>query len=173
MNTIDIILAILLALGLIRGIWRGLIIELGTLLAFVLGIYGAMYFSFYAADALKQYVSWNAQTTKVVAYVLTLMAVMFAVMFLAKLLTKVAKMVALGFVNRALGGIFGVLKVIVILGASLSFFDKTAHLWLSQEEVKKSVLFQPVKDIGNFVYAKVLNSLSETDFNPVKKNTPL
>ena len=50
MNKIDIILLIILGFGLVRGFMRGLIIEMASLLAIVVGIYGAIHFSFFTAS---------------------------------------------------------------------------------------------------------------------------
>ena len=45
MNYLDIFLSIPLLLGLYKGLTRGIIKEIASLLAFILGIYGAVHFS--------------------------------------------------------------------------------------------------------------------------------
>jgi len=64
----------------------------------------------------------------------------------------------LGLINKIAGGIFGVLKVAVILGALLVFFDRinnTATL-IKKETISQSILYQPVKKVGAFVFDYVL-----------------
>ncbi|MDO4230003.1 MAG: CvpA family protein [Capnocytophaga sp.] len=157
MNTVDIILLIFLGFGLIRGIWRGLIIELASLLAIILGIYGAIHFSFYLADILSQYVSLEKPTVEAVSFALTLILIMLGVMLLAKLLTKVVHSASLGLLNRLGGGIFGLLKVAIIVGSLFFVLEKTwqTDKWLPRETLGKSMLYEPVKALGGLVYGNV------------------
>ena len=52
MSIIDIVLAALLLFGFIRGLFKGLFVEIASLVALVLGIYGAIHFSYFAADLI-------------------------------------------------------------------------------------------------------------------------
>ncbi|MDO5607404.1 MAG: CvpA family protein [Capnocytophaga sp.] len=171
MNTLDIILGIVLGYGLVRGIWKGLIIEAASLVAIVLGIYGAIHFSFYTSDFLSRQFTWNPQTIKMVSFVLTLIVIMLAVMLVGKLLTQIAKMVALGIFNRLLGGVFGLLKMAIVAGALLMVMDKTRQTvnWISDETINQSVLYAPVKAIGVFAYS---NIFKEDDPTPPAEETP-
>ena len=100
MNKIDILLLVILGFGLVRGFMRGLIIEMASLLAIVVGIYGAIHFSFFTARLLGELMPSSQQTIEVVAFGITLIVLMLAVMFFAKVLTKMLKAAELGFLNR-------------------------------------------------------------------------
>ena len=52
MNTIDIIIGLILIFGTVKGFLRGLFIEVTTLVGLVLGIYGAIHFSYFLGDFL-------------------------------------------------------------------------------------------------------------------------
>ena len=54
MNWLDIVLAIPLLWFLYRGFRNGLIIELASLAALILGIYAALHFSFYVQEYLEK-----------------------------------------------------------------------------------------------------------------------
>ena len=54
MNFLDIVLGILLALGLYKGVKNGLFVELASLIAIVAGVYGAIHFSYIASDFISQ-----------------------------------------------------------------------------------------------------------------------
>ena len=56
LNYLDIIIAIVLFLFGYKGFRKGLIIEVVTLLAFAVGIYGAMRFSDFTAEHLQEFV---------------------------------------------------------------------------------------------------------------------
>ena len=55
MNYLDIIIAIILFLFGFKGFRKGLVIEVVTLLAFGVGIYGAMHFSDFTANHLQDF----------------------------------------------------------------------------------------------------------------------
>ena len=157
MNKIDILLLVILGFGLIRGFMRGLIIEMASLLAIVVGIYGAIHFSFFTARLLGELMPSSQQTIQVVAFGITLIVLMLAVMFLAKVLTKMLKAAELGFLNRLAGALFGVLKAAVIVGSLFVFLERTfqTEKWLSASALSESVLYEPVKSISAVVYANV------------------
>ncbi len=157
MNTIDIILFLFLGFGLIRGLWRGLIIELASLLAVILGIYGAIHFSFYTANILNRYISLDKSAMEAISFAFTLILIMLAVMLLAKMLTKVVESASLGLLNRLGGGLFGLLKMTIIAGSMLVFLEKTSQTfnWLPKETLQTSLLYEPVKTVGTLVYGNV------------------
>lgn len=157
MNKIDIILLIILGFGLVRGFMRGLIIEMASLLAIVVGIYGAIHFSFFTASLLDKILPAEKQTLEVVAFGITLIVLVLGVMLLAKILTKMIKAAELGFLNRLGGAFFGLLKSIVIVGSIFVFLERTfqTEKWLSTSALSESVLYKPVKSVSQVVYANV------------------
>ncbi len=158
MSFLDIILGLLLVWGLWKGLKNGLIIELASIVALIAGIYGAIYFSYYAGDYLSQRMDWEERYINLTAFVITFILIVLVVNVLAKLLTKIASLAMLGWLNRLAGGIFGVVKVAVILGALLVFFDRvnsSAGL-VKDENMEQSVLYEPIKEIGALVFDYVL-----------------
>lgn len=157
MTFLDIVLGILLAWGLYQGLTNGLFVELASLVALIAGIYGSIHFSYIAGDYLSQNMDWNPRYIKITSFIITFIAIVLLVHFAGKLLTKVADFAMLGLLNKIAGGIFGTLKVAIILGALLIFFEKaTASFnFVNEETRKESILYQPVRDIGAFVFSKV------------------
>jgi len=155
---LDIILGLLLVWGLWRGLKNGLFIELASIVALIAGIYGAIHFSYYAGDYLSQSMDWEERYINLTAFVITFFLIILVVHLLAQLLTKIASFAMLGWLNRLAGGIFGVVKVAVILGALLIFFDRvnTSAGLVKDENMEQSVLYEPIKQIGAFVFSRVL-----------------
>jgi membrane protein required for colicin V production len=155
---LDIILGLLLLWGLWRGLKNGLFIELASIVALIAGIYGAIHFSYYTGDHLSQNMDWEERYINLTAFVITFILIVMVVHLLAKLLTKIAKFALLGWLNRLAGGIFGVVKVAVILGALLVFFDRVNNSagLIKDESMQQSVLYEPIRQIGAFVFSYVL-----------------
>ncbi|MUH38161.1 CvpA family protein, partial [Zobellia amurskyensis] len=83
---------------------------------------------------------------------------------------KIANFAMLGLLNKIAGGIFGVVKVAVILGALLIFFERvndSADV-VEDQTMQESVLYEPIKEIGAFIFSKVLKEDSHIE---IKKET--
>lgn|SRR5690606_30189400 len=158
MNYIDIVIGGLLVYGIFRGFVKGLFIEIASILALIVGIYGAIHFSYYIGDFLQQKVDWDPSYVSLAAFALTFLAIIIAVSLVGKLLTKIANFAALGFINKLLGGVFGGLKIAIILGAILVFIDRGNQTFrlIDQETLDNSVTYSKVKDLGNYIFAWVI-----------------
>ncbi|SIS39754.1 membrane protein required for colicin V production [Zobellia uliginosa] len=158
MSFLDIILGLLLLYGLWKGLKNGLFVELASIVALIAGIYGAIHFSYYAGDHLSQNMDWNEQYINIAAFVITFIVIVLAVQLAGKFLTKIANFAMLGLLNKVAGGIFGVVKVAVILGALLIFFERVNNSSgvVKDETMQESVLYGPIKEIGAFIFSKVL-----------------
>ena len=106
MNTIDVIVGLLLAYSLFRGLTKGFVIEISGMIALFLGIMGAFKFSSFIGKYLSSYVDWNPKIIQAVSFILLFIGIIYAISLLAKMLTKALKIIALGGLNRLIGGLF-------------------------------------------------------------------
>jgi len=109
MNILDIILGALILFGLVRGLSKGLFVEVASLVALIAGIYGAIHFSNYASNFLENRFEWNEKTINIIAFAITFVIIVLAISLAGKALTKLADFAALGILNKLLGGVFGAL----------------------------------------------------------------
>lgn len=163
MSFLDIVIGILLVWGLYKGLKNGLFVEIASLVALIAGIYGAIHFSYITAEYLSENMDWSEQYIKIAAFLITFFGIVLLVHFAGKFLTKIANFAMLGLLNKIAGGIFGALKVAIIIGALLIFFERlTSTLNFVNEETKKeSIFYEPIKEIGAFVFALVLDEERE------------
>jgi len=164
MNFIDIILGGIIIFGVARGIMKGLFVEIASLVALIAGLYGAIHFSYFAGDFLvDNFPSWEEKYVNLTAFAITFIVILIAVTMAGKLLTKVADFASLGIVNKILGGAFGGLKMAVIIGAALVFFERTNNTmeFVEQDKIDDSALYEPVKEVGGFVFAYVLEETNK------------
>ena len=71
MNYLDIVLSVPLLWGLYKGITRGIIKELSTLLALVLGIYGAVNYSDLMLPIVSDYITIDKDYQSMVCFSIT------------------------------------------------------------------------------------------------------
>lgn len=173
MNILDIVLGFLLAYGLYKGLKNGLFVEITSIGALIAGLYGAIHFSYIAGDYLSNSMEWNERYINITSFIITFIIIVVVIHMAGRLLTEVADLAMLGLVNKIAGGIFGSLKVAIILGALLIFFDKAnASLGMVQKETaSESLLYEPIKEIGALVFGAVFRSNKmreqEADQEPV------
>lgn len=150
MNFIDVLIFIPLAYAGYKGFKRGLIIEVFTLLALLVGLYAGIHFSDYFSEFLKNTFSWNSKYLPVITFTLIFLAVGAMVYFAGKTIEQLVKVVKLTPLNKFFGLFFAVLKmayflsVIVVLTES---YDEKGNFF-PVEKKEGSLLYKPVKSIS-------------------------
>ncbi|MEX0313209.1 MAG: CvpA family protein [Allomuricauda sp.] len=164
MEFLDIVIGILLVWGLYKGLKNGLFVEIASLIALIAGIYGAIHFSYIAGNYLVERFDWSESYINITAFLITFFAIVLAVHFAGKFLTKIADFAMLGLLNKIAGGVFGALKVAIIVGALLIFFERltSSFSFVNDETKKESIFYEPVKEIGAFVFDLVLKEENPT-----------
>jgi membrane protein required for colicin V production len=168
MSIIDIVLAALLLFGFIRGLFKGLFVEIASLVALVVGVYGAIHFSGFAAEFLDSKVDWNEKTINIVAFAITFVVIVLAISLAGKALTKLADFAALGLLNKLLGGVFGAVKIGLILSVLLIVFNKLNNTlpFMEKEDLEESILYHPVKSLAPLIFPNLIKSeVEETSEN--------
>ncbi len=105
----DAIILLLILFFLVRGIWVGFIAQLAFLAALVLGFAAAGAFYGRAAGWLSPWIG-QPQLGFFITYALLFLAVYVVIMLMGKGLRKVMTVTMLGWFDRLLGGLFGLLK---------------------------------------------------------------
>jgi membrane protein required for colicin V production len=165
MAIIDIVLGALLLLGIIRGLMKGLFVEVASLAALILGIYGAIHFSNFAAEFFESRVEWDEQYLNIAAFAITFIIIVMVISLAGKALTKIADFAALGILNRFLGALFGVIKIALILSVVLIILDKTNKSIpiLGDDDLEKSVLYEQVKGFAPMVFPVIIEKINFED----------
>ena len=165
MNVIDIILAILLLFGLVRGFMKGFFVELASLVALIAGIFGAIHFSYFASNYISKNVEWSENTVNLVAFAVTFIIIIIAISLAGKLLTKLANIVALGILNKILGGAFGLLKLAFLASVLILFFEaiNKNEVLIDNSTIEGSILYDPVQSIAPMILPSILKEAKERD----------
>ena len=143
MSWLDILILLPLLIGLVRGLMKGLIVEVVSIAAIVLGFLGAKWWSAGFASWLMQQFEWNETACIVVAYALIFAGIALGLNIIARLLSKLFQKIQLGWINRLLGGVFGTAKwgiVIVALVLCVHNLDKQFQ-FIQPELREKSVVY--------------------------------
>lgn len=145
MNIFDIVVGIIAILFLFKGLKRGLFVELAGFVALFFGLWlSYSYYELVSSQYLSQYLDWSEETLQVFSFFILFVIVVTLVHLFAKLITSFLKIIALGLVNRLFGGLFGVMKLVLLLIVfylSLDYIDSFYSL-KSEDWLEDSLVFQ-------------------------------
>ena len=162
MNYLDIVIAIILFLFGFKGLRKGLVVEVVTLLAFGVGIYGAMHFSDFTAEHLQEVMTIDPKYLNTVAFILTFVLLVVLVNLIGRAVKKMVQTMNLGFFDRLGGFVFGVAKGVLLCSAVVLMFNNLQFTGLIKEDVKKeSRLYPYIEKTVPYLYQ---------GFDLVKKN---
>jgi membrane protein required for colicin V production len=147
MTFIDIVLGGLLCFGLFKGIRNGFIVELASLISYMIGIYLAVKFSYILTDFLGN----DSKVIPVIGFILTFILVVIGVRLLAKIVTKVANFAFLGLFNSLLGAVLGVLRMTLFLGVALTVLGKITPDSFIAKTKKESYCYTPILACSSFI----------------------
>jgi len=170
MNTFDIIILALLLFGFIRGLFKGLFIEIASLVALITGVYGAIHFSYFVGNFLANRVSWDEKFVTIISFSITFGIIVLVISLIGKLFTKIADFASLGLLNKILGGLFGVVKIVLILSVILLVFNKLNNTipFISEEQQENAILFEPIKNFAPALFPDFLNIEEDNNDNKQK-----
>lgn len=159
MNYIDIVLGIFLILAAINGFRKGLIAEVASLAALILGIWGAIKFSYVTTEFLIENFNLKTDYLNIISFVVTFLVIVILVHIVGNTVTKIVDTVMLGFVNKLAGLVFGVLRSALILSILLVVFDKIDEdvEILPSETKKNSRMYEPIRSFAPSIFPFIDN----------------
>ena len=168
MNYIDIILGILLFLAAISGFSKGLIVEVVSLAALILGILGAIQFSYVTSEFLVENFEMSTKHLNIISFVVTFIVIVILVHIVGNVVNKIAEIPVLGCLNKLAGLVFGLVKGALIMSVLLVVFDnidEDVHI-LPESAKENSWMYEPIRSFAPSIFPFIENwdlNLSEKD----------
>lgn len=171
MNTLDLIILIPIALGFVFGLFKGLIKELASLAAIVLGIFGAKMFAPSLSGFLINKFDFSEKTALPTAYLILFISIAIVLLLLAKTLDKIFDSIALGGLNKFLGGLFAALKYALIVSVLLNVFDALDSRFpiIKAKTKAESIGYKPIMKLAPTLWEETKNG-KVLDFKPKSTN---
>lgn len=175
MNFIDLVLIIPILWFGYKGFTKGFIIEIASLAALMLGLYGGIIFSGFVAEYISKWFEIKSDYVPLISFSVTFLIIVIIVFLVAKGVDKLVKSAALGLPNKLAGAVVGAAKTIVIISVLLLLvnkYDKNG-LFLKENIRNNSLLYNPLSDLVVKVYPSVTETLGnvlESEKTPEKKD---
>jgi membrane protein required for colicin V production len=121
---IDIIVAVLLVLAIIKGYKKGLIFALFSIVAFIVGLAAALKLSAIVAGHLKGNSTASDRWLPFITFIAVFFVTVLLVRWGGRLIEKTFQLVLLGWLNRIGGMVLYALLYMIILGVFLFYAEK-------------------------------------------------
>jgi len=167
MNYLDIVIAIPLLYCIIKGFNNGIIKEITGLLGLIVGVYVAINFSSYLHPKFDEVLGAYEQFIPIIAFATLFIVSVLTIKILGYIINKFTKALALGFVSRVLGAIFGFLKVVVIFSFLLAIV--TDYDLIDKNIQEESVMLKPIQEVSELITPEI-NRHKTTILDKVEKS---
>ena len=137
MNPFDILIIIIIAYSLIRGLFRGLVKEVSSIIGVLGGFYAA--YSYYPMVAkLLAGLIVNSSYLNILSFLIIFCSVLILISILGIVIKYLLNVAFLGWIDRACGLGFGLIKGLLIV--TVLFIILTTFLPKGAPLIKKSIL---------------------------------
>jgi membrane protein required for colicin V production len=165
MNSFDILILTILAFGLIRGVFRGLIREISAIVGVLGGFYAAYSYYPQVSKLLSPWISEPAYLN-ILSYLILFSTVVIVINILAVVIKYLLNIAYLGWADRFCGALFGMLKgglvICVVFIALTAFLPKGAAL------IKKSTLAPHVASASEIMVKVIPNDMKQQFVSKIK-----
>lgn len=120
MNYIDFSILLIAVVGALYGLIKGVLRQLGSLGGFVAGVIVSRLFGESFGRLLQEMFDLPAGVSRIIAYSLLFLVVYIVCVQLMRLIHHISRQVALGWLDRLAGALFGAVKYWVILSIVLN-----------------------------------------------------
>lgn len=154
MNTIDIIILVLLGVGLILGLMKGFLKQLASIIGLVAGLLVARALFVMAGEKLAPELGTSVTVAQVISFIAIWVAVPLILHIVASMLTKALDVIHLGWINRLLGGVLGVLISLLWIGLAIHVIQyiDTNNALISQTKKEASLLYYPAEQVTGLFF---------------------
>jgi membrane protein required for colicin V production len=160
MNPFDILILVILGYSLVRGLFRGLVKEISSIIGVLGGFYAAYTYYRTLARPLSAIIH-DVSYLNILSFLTIFCGVLIVVSVVGVIIKYLLNITFLGWVDRIGGVIFGLAKGILI--ASVLFLSLTAFLPKGSAFIKNSVLAPHVSWVSEKM-AKVVSQEMKQDF---------
>lgn len=167
MDSLDCIILVILGIGSVIGFMKGFFKQLASLAGLVAGLFVARALFARVGEQVAESVGTSVTFAQILSFFLIWLLVPVALSMLASVLTRIADVIHLGFVNRLLGALLGVLKFALLVGLVIHFmeFADSEDTLIHKTAKQNSVLYYPIADFSGVFYPvvkKAAQNLIET-----------
>jgi len=137
MNPLDVVIIIILGYGLIRGIFRGMVKEISSIVGVLAGFYAAYSYYPLVSNIMEDWIT-NVSFLNILSFMLIFCVIFFVISIIGVVIKYLLHVASLGWMDRLFGASLGFCKAVLIV--SIILVALTAFLPKGAPIIKKSLL---------------------------------
>ena len=123
MNSFDLVILVILAIGAFKGFRRGFLMEIVSIIALVLGIVGGLKLLQWGMQIISEYTEINTQLLPYLSFLVIFIVIIVLVNLLGRAIKKVIDLTLLGNLDDMGGAVLGIIKW---------SFGFSAFIWITE-----------------------------------------
>jgi len=164
-NILDWVIVVSIAIFVFNGFRRGFLREVAGLLGIIIALLLAIRLLNDLSVIVAHYLGLSPQIAVVVTAILIFIGVLLFFILLAKLLRKLLDLANLGWIDRLLGSLLGLVKGAIILSILVLIISIMPLGATFTQQQNESVFFQPVRQVVPMVFNAIIRILpAASDF---------
>ena len=169
LSTPDILFSCILLFFIFNGLRRGLIVEISRLTALFAGCsLGSRYYT-YLTPFIEEYFI-NEKVVQIISFLVIFFSILIIINILSSTIQKLFELIYLGWLNRILGALIGILKGLIIISIIIFCMDV-----LPQNTIKKiedeSMIYKIGDNLRELFFSGINNNLSNAiDINNIENS---
>ena len=175
MNWLDLLITVCLAIGLIKGLFDGIVKQVVSIISLAV----AIFFAGVVAKPIREFCSKQSFITSTfpdyvitsICYILAFVAIILLLYWAGRLVNTAINVTPAKGINHLLGGALGALKWVLILSLVfilLIVFDPNCKV-ISKQIQQESVLFRRISSVVPSLYPYVKNYLDMKKIVPLEE----
>ena len=154
MNIIDIIFLAIMIPMMIRGISKGFVSQAVLLITLLIGTYFAYLVTQMLGGDISEALKVSRKVGDVIVFAVAFIAVWAILAIIGMALKNLFKILLLEWVDKLLGGVFGLATITLVCGLAVIMFDalNDTALLVDQEYLDGSLFYHPLERIARTVF---------------------
>lgn len=150
MNSLDLYILAPILVGFVIGLLRGFVKEIIAIIIIIIGIYLSRLLSLAVANWLAAGFDISIRASQPIAFIIIFIVVAITLTIIGRIVQKMIQVLSLGCFNALLGGVFGALKLALLVSLFLIIGDALNDKFnmISQDTKISSKLYQPIKHLA-------------------------
>lgn len=162
MNAIDIAILVVIVVFAVKGLIRGLVIEVFTLAGLLVGYIAALREMGTLSGFLGKHIQLPELVLNIVAFLVIFLAIVLIFRWIAGALKRIMKWTFIGWLDRGGGILFGILKGLLIASLLLLVFSAIPFSDEMNTRQDESFLYEPVRSVAPAVFNFVKHAFPQT-----------
>jgi len=166
MNWLDIVILCLLGIGLIKGLYDGMIKQVVSLVALIVGIYLCSGAAQWLCGYLVQ-LEWFPQgAVHLTSYFLGFCIIVGVILLAGRIVHRIIDATPLSVFNHLIGGLVGLVLMVVLISVLLNLIEMVDHqsALIPQEIKVESRFYMMIKDVVTSIFPGNLFELKKEIF---------